>query len=121
MKKSIAERFWSKVDFSGECWEWKAFRNHDGYGLFFVNRNVSMSGMIVASRFAWELFNGPIPDGLCALHNCDNPPCVNPSHLFLGTREKNNEDMVLKDRQSKGEHRPQHKLTLDQVLQKHWM
>lgn len=57
----------------------------------------------MAHRVAWTLSNGAIPDGLCACHRCDNPPCCNPAHLFLGTRADNNADKVAKGREAKGE------------------
>lgn len=68
-----------------------------------------------APRFSWELHNGPIPDGLYVLHRCDNPPCVNPKHLFLGTADDNSKDMISKDRQAKGEDHGQAVLTEDKV------
>ncbi|OHS09327.1 hypothetical protein HMPREF3289_01280 [Pseudomonas sp. HMSC75E02] len=103
-----AERFWSKVDKSGDCWIWTAATDRKGYGKFSVGpaRNPDGSrrnSMVGAHRFSYELANGPIPDhasfhGLCVLHQCDNPRCVNPAHLFLGTNEENVKDMDLKGR-----------------------
>lgn len=97
-RKPIAERFWPKVDVRGheECWEWTASRKERGYGVF--SRPGHNNGALKAHRVSWELANGPIPDGLCVLHRCDNPPCVNPAHLFLGTIADNNRDMSLKGR-----------------------
>ncbi len=88
-------RFWSKVDLSNPfgCWLWLAGTKDKGYGAFWVDDR--MEG---AHRVAWELTRGPIPDELCVLHSCDNPPCVNPTHLFLGTILDNNEDMLNKGR-----------------------
>lgn len=76
-----------------ECWNWKASKSTDGYGMF------RGSGRKVwgAHRVAWELQNGPIPEGLKILHKCDNPACVNHHHLFLGTAKTN-----AMDRDSKG-------------------
>jgi hypothetical protein len=71
--------------------------------------------MLVASRVAWELAHGPIPDGLSILHSCDNPACVNVEHLFLGTQTDNVADMVAKGRQAKGESLPQARLNADAV------
>jgi hypothetical protein len=88
------DRFWKKVDRRGEreCWSWTAARNSCGYGSFWDGRAV-----VQASRFSWQLENGPIPAGLYVLHSCDNPPCVNPAHLFLGTQGDN-----VADRKAKG-------------------
>jgi hypothetical protein len=93
------ERFWSKVDVRepDECWEWKAGRDRDGYGLFQLKRR-----QIRAHRFAWELANGSLLGQLHALHSCDNPSCCNPTHLFPGTNTENTADMVAKGRNAKG-------------------
>lgn len=89
-------RFLSKVDRSGVCWVWTAGHSRDGYGMF------SRHGVNeIASRVAWELLCGPIPDGLLVLHNCpggDNPACVNPDHLWLGTQQENIDDCERKGR-----------------------
>lgn len=72
-----------------DCFEYQGFRNTQGYGR--LNRTYT-------HRLSWEMVNGPIPEGLCVLHKCDNPPCVNPDHLFLGTRADNMKDMWSKGR-----------------------
>lgn len=72
------------------CWEWQGHRKKFGHGSF------GRSGL--AHRHSWKLFRGPTPNGLCVLHKCDNPPCVNPNHLFLGTIRDNNEDRSTKGR-----------------------
>lgn len=88
-------RFWPKVlPVESGCWEWQAFRCGNGYGRF----SGYGCGKILASRFVYELCVGPIPFGLKVLHRCDNPSCVNPAHLFLGTMKDNSEDMVRKGR-----------------------
>jgi len=92
------DRFWSKVQKglnNNECWEWQANRDNNGYGRFGHRYK-----LLSAHRVAWEIENGPIPKDLCVLHRCDNPSCVNISHLFLGTHKDN-----MKDRDQKGRSR----------------
>src|SRR3990167_1944062 len=88
-KTDPASRFWQKVDKHGpdECWPYTGASGSTGYGMFWLDgKNVH------ANRAAWLLTNGPIPDGINVLHECDNPPCVNPVHLFLGTDMDNVHD-----------------------------
>ena len=96
---SLPRRFWSKVDRSGDCWVWTGSRTRGGYGRFRVgSRSDGSRGLAPAGRVAWELANGPVPMGLLVLHRCDNPPCVRPDHLFLGTALDNSDDMIAKGR-----------------------
>lgn len=110
--KSLLEHWSAFVQRAGddECWLWLAQRHTWGYGMF---RHKTKSRY--AHRVAWELFKGEIPAGMCVLHNCDNPPCCNPNHLFLGSPKDNSMDMVLKGRSTAGEKHRKAKLTLAQV------
>ena len=90
------DAFWSKVR-KESCWIWTAAINEKGYGV------VGVGGVTKkAHRVAWEIANGPIKHGACVLHRCDNPPCCNPAHLFLGSRADNNADMLAKGRKKVG-------------------
>lgn len=125
LAKSISpeERFWSKVHITNSCWIWLGSKHKRGYGLFTISFNPSIS--CVAHRYAWELILGPIPQGLFLCHNCpegDNPSCVNPAHLFLGTQKDNIQDASKKGRLRgrtvvRGEEHPMSKLTKEQVIQ----
>ena len=78
------------------CWLWIARLNNRGYGV--IGRGRRGDGTTAAHRVSWELFCGLIPNGMHVLHKCDNPPCVNPQHLFLGTHGDNMRDAVRKGR-----------------------
>lgn len=87
------ERFWEKVDKSGECWIWLAAKLPKGYGLF------KLGGRYVyAHRYSWQLANGALAGERDVCHQCDNPNCVRPSHLFVGSRSDNMQDSVRKGR-----------------------
>jgi len=91
------KRFWSKVDKSGDCWNWTGFRDRNGYGRIMIGGITSG-----AHRCSWEDSFGPIPANMFVCHHCDNPSCINPDHLFLGTHLENVRDMVAKGRQRCG-------------------
>jgi hypothetical protein len=95
MRGSAEDRFWNKVKLApeNECWAWVGGKSRKGYGLFHPKDHT-----MHAHRFSWVLENGEIPDSLLVLHKCDNPSCVNPKHLFLGTNKENMEDMTRKGR-----------------------
>ena len=111
---TFEERFWAKVDKRGpdECWEWTAVKSR-GYGQIWRDGR-----MILATHAIWEINHEPVPNGFNICHKCDNPSCVNPNHLFLGTQKDNIRDMVRKGRNPnrRGEKNPVSKLTESQVV-----
>jgi hypothetical protein len=109
LSESDLARFWSKINMEGECWEWTDYLNKDGYG------QLSLDGsMFKAHRISYAIANGD-PGDLNVNHFCDNPPCVNPDHLWTGTQQEGIDDMVTKKRQAKGEGKTHSKLTDGQV------
>ena len=116
MKKTTEERFnekWS-LNSSNGCWEWTAHTKDWGYGTFYVDASNTNDG---AHRFSYAHHTGPIPKGMLVCHSCDNPKCVNPTHLFLGTNADNTADSVSKHRQAKGIDVSSAKLTPVKVLE----
>lgn len=110
-------RFWEKVDKGddGACWNWTAALNHGGYGVF----GLFPRSAVKATHVSWNIHFGEIPNGLWVLHTCDNPSCVNPKHLFLGTAQDNMDDKVKKGRHAAtvGERNKSHKLSYEKVLE----
>lgn len=112
MAESFSDRFWSRVSkTSSGCWLWDGAVTSKGYG------SLKRGGRTVQAHVtSWTMANGD-PEGLCVLHRCDTPLCVNPAHLFLGSKSDNNKDKVRKGRQpaNKGASNPNSVLTRDQV------
>lgn len=101
-----------------ECWEYP-HKNNNGYGQLQACETLEIGKYKrhhrYAHRMAYELFKGPVPEGLNVCHHCDNPPCCNPAHLFAGTDDDNHKDKVSKGRQTRGESHGGSKLTEDVV------
>lgn len=102
-RKPIEQRFWEKVQKGpneNDCWIWTAAKR--GQNLDYGVLKVSVEeGDVAAHKFSYELHNGPVPEGMLVCHTCDNPPCVNPAHLFTGTHRDNAIDREKKHRSSK--------------------
>lgn len=89
----VFERFFLLVQYSDDCWNWTGYKTEKGYGKFGINYRAHL-----AHRLSYEYFIEPIPKGLFVCHHCDNPSCVNPFHLFVGTNRDNMIDMYAKGR-----------------------
>lgn len=113
---AIAIRFWSKVRTTDHCWIWIGNRKTNSSGRTYGGFKVK-GKMRQAHRVSWEMHRGAIPAGLFVLHSCDNPPCVNPDHLFLGTQKDNALDRDRKGRREapQGEKNGFAKLTSEKV------
>lgn len=112
--RSIAERFldFYKPGAADACWPWTGTIHHRGYGVIGDNKN----RQYLAHRLAYEHANGPIPDGMMVCHTCDNKPCCNPRHLFLGTNADNQADKARKLRGPRGTRHRSAKLTDADVI-----
>jgi hypothetical protein len=102
----MGDRLFAKVTKTDNCWNWNGCVNNMGYGMINFG-NVPR----LAHRISWMISNGEIQDDMCVLHKCDNPLCVRPDHLFLGTRQANMRDMITKERQCRGEAKSNSKLS----------
>jgi len=111
---TLTKRFWDYVDMKSEdeCWEWTGSKTSAGYGLIYWENELKYS-----HRVSLELDGRPVPDKWHACHTCDNPPCVNPKHLFPGTPHDNVKDKVKKGRHTFGENHPNSKLSDTEVLE----
>lgn len=94
----LAKKFAGKHTKGSGCWEWTGQIGKRGYGMLSVPRRYGTRNQY-AHRVSWLLHHGPIPEGLSVLHRCDNPKCIRPDHLFLGTQGTNVRDCVAKGRQ----------------------
>lgn len=115
-KKTLADRFWAKVDrrAPNECWPWTAAVNEHGYGV--MRPEGRRSGPTVKAHRVSLMLAGVDIGGLVIRHSCDNPPCVNPAHLSVGTKADNSADMVSRDRHARGSRSGTSKLTEAQVV-----
>lgn len=109
-KTPLSERFWEKVEKTDGCWNWTGAKHKAGYGKI-----GNPDGHKLAHRVSWTMAYGEIPNGFFICHKCDNPSCVKPSHLFLGTPQDNVDDMFRKKRNSHGEKHHKSKLTKENV------
>lgn len=117
----LEDRFWMKVDQSGDCWNWTGAIGSTGYGH--ITEGGAKGKTLTASRVSYEIHYGKIEGQLFVLHKCDNPKCVRPDHLFLGTNKDNAHDMIGKGRSKlsrgigSGEKSPTSKLNWSEVCQ----
>ena len=106
-ENSLEMRFWPKIHKTNQCWIWLALVDRDGYGK--IEKSPPEKGTLRAHRVSWMIHHGLIPENLNVLHKCDNPGCVNPSHLFLGGAKENARDCMIKRRH------PMIKLSVEEI------
>lgn len=111
-RESVKTRFFRHVNITSnnQCWEWTGCKSYNGYGRMGGADYKADKKMLFAHRASWEIHNGPIPENMLVLHKCDNPSCVNPYHLEIGSGKKNIVDAYIRNRK-KG------KLTNTQVME----
>jgi predicted XRE-type DNA-binding protein len=112
--KTEVDRFLYYVKKNNGCWEWMGFKMPNGYGKFGLSKT---GKKILAHRYSYKIHKGEIPDDLVVMHSCDNPGCVNPDHLSLGTIQDNTDDMIKKGRNRKGFTHQHRKQTKDEILE----
>ena len=93
-KRPVLERFWAKVEKTSGCWYWSGTKTKAGYG------QINIDGVpVYAHRLSWEIYNKKkIPKGKMVLHHCDNPPCIRPTHIYVGTASDNSKDCIRRGR-----------------------
>ena len=109
---TAVDRFWAQLEKGRGCWNWIGSKDGDGYGQIVVNKSSMKS-----HRFSWLIHNGEIPHKMLVCHHCDNPGCVNPKHLFIGTNKDNMVDAANKGRTLQGAKNHFCKLTVEIVLE----
>lgn len=117
LSEHIERKFWESVLVKelDECWEWRGSKDQDGYGKLHITK-AGQELNLRSHRISYEIHFGSIPEDMLVCHKCDNPPCCNPKHLFLGTNQDNITDKIKKNRGTHGENHPSSKLTWRDVL-----